>query len=177
MDKPDAISSEVKSAPRPRSSRHEVDTRKVPHLLPPRHLGHPSTLNAGDLPMLATRQSYPGPGFGSGHPSNNSTFPNPALPAPRDLMGMSPLLSATRQTAGFDFGCTAIDGTCPPQFSPAASAWNPPPNAPPSCYNTYGPRVLPPFQMERLPADPREMMNFSYQNSFMVKFWLNVSFS
>ena len=154
LDKTDAISSEL-SAPRS-SYQHEEDARKVPGLQPPLHLRHPSTLIAGDLP---TRQSYPGPGFSSGYASNNNTCSHPAMPA------ASPLLSATRQTySGFDFGRAAINDTCPPQFSSVASAWNPLPNAPPFCYNTFGPRVPP-------ATDPREMMNFSfYQNSFMVNF-------
>ena len=157
-------------------------------LQPPLNLGqHPraSALSGGSplsASFSAARQSHPGLGFGSGHTATNGACSPPFLPAasPRNLVGRSPLLAATRQSyPGFGSGGAAINGTCRPQVPPASSAWHPLPDAAPFYYNTFGPRVLPSFQTGRLPAmpvdpaDPREMMNSPfYQHSFMVNFWL-----
>lgn len=156
----------------------------------PLNLGHhPSALSGGSpssAAFSAGRRSHPGPGLGSGHTATNGACPPPFLPAasPRNLVASSPILAATRQSyPGFGSGRAATNATCHPQVSPASSPWHPLADAASFYYNTFGPRVLPSFQMGRLPAmpldsasaitDPREMMNFPfYQHSFMVSFWL-----
>ena len=189
MDKQDATSSEFKAAPRP-AYLHESEESagKVLRRQLPLNLGHhPSALSGGSpssAAFSAGRRSHPGPGLGSGHTATNGACPPPFLPAasPRNLVASSPILAATRQSyPGFGSGRAATNATCHPQVSPASSPWHPLADAASFYYNTFGPRVLPSFQMGRLPAmpldsasaitDPREMMNFPfYQHSFMVSF-------